>query len=450
MHPSAPHKQGVPRGLRWLIAALVLALMVLLLGIVRCYSPSPSTLLSTGRGGGGGPAAAAGVGVSGGGGGGGLRGSGGDVPLAPRGDSAAVISAAKLTTRHSDGDDAAVAEDADPAVARLRYRVVVFTYLRPDGLARLLRSLNDSHYPRGATIALSVLVDFPKERKHADPAAAAARAETLALVRGLRWPHGPLTVHRRQGNVGLKRNILEAWYPPADDGELGVTLEDDIEVSPFWFEWVLAAVGRYYLGADVAPALRDRLLGVSLFRPVHDELSRRACEVRNGDAPFLLQQPCSWGAVFFPRAWRNFRDWYDAFDATGADPVVVTEHGERPDSNTWARSSSWKKYLIMHMHEQGWAMVYPNLPRRLVLSTNHLMKGEHPLPNRKLFELPLLGEAEAAELWPGRGGGGRRRPLFAAAELPPLSSLRGFDVMFNEVAGGAAELLKPRVNAPDS
>lgn len=373
------------------------------------------------------------------------------------------------------------------AVSQMKYRIVVFTYLRPDGLVRLLKSLQNSYYPQGSTIALTILVDFPKilnKKPHQqqlqeieDERKTAARQETLEVVKNFKWNHGPLVVHRRQVNVGLKKNILESWYPPSSmasplehDNEVCLLLEDDIEVSPFWFDWAAAAVERYYFQPrESDPALARSVLGISLYRPIHDEQSHRTCIVDdNHNEPFLLQQPCSWGAIYFPEPWRAFRDWYDGFDASGEEPVVITERGEEPDANSWAKSSSWKKYLIRFMHERGWAMVYPNLPETLVYSTNHLMKGEHPTPNRKLFELPLLDLDHAKKIWPSKSdvvqamveqalivgeansdGNKKNKHLSLInpnEDLPELKRLKSFDVMFHEEKGGAEALLRPKKN----
>src|SRR5262249_7909728 len=138
--------------------------------------------------------------------------------------------------------------------------------------------------------------------------------------------------------------------------------------SPLWYRWVDKALHSYQL-AD-APVRDEKLLGLALFRPIHDELSGKGCIVSNDNNPFALQQPCSWGAVYFPHQWRYFRDWYYA----GVDPLVSDENDNytrRASSNTWDHKSSWKKYLIQLMYDSGWYMLYPNLPDSLVLSTNH-------------------------------------------------------------------------------
>ena len=37
---------------------------------------------------------------------------------------------------------------------------------------------------------------------------------------------------------------MEAWYPSSDD-EFGIFLEDDIEVSPYFFKWTLLTLHEY-------------------------------------------------------------------------------------------------------------------------------------------------------------------------------------------------------------
>ena len=75
---------------------------------------------------------------------------------------------------------------------------------------------------------------------------------------------------------------------------------------------------------------------------------------------------------------------------------------------------------------RGWFMVYPNLPDTMVLSTNHLLQGEHPLPPRRYFELPLYdGHSDAST---------------ALTNLPPLKDMQAFDVMFRSKGRGPFNL----------
>jgi hypothetical protein len=333
----------------------------------------------------------------------------------------------------------AVALSVRKPLSPYHVHIVVFTQRRVTGLKRLLRSLSAALYG-GDDVSLTIFLDYPKKAEHlkSRDAKGADTQATRKFVAEFKWPHGRLSVHRRLANAGLKRTIMEAWFPPGADDEVAAFFEDDIEVSPYWYLWSAAALNKY--AYPHAGEVDEKLLGISLFRPIHDELSGRSCAVKNDYKAFALQQPCSWGSLFLPKPWRAFRDWYDEFTIEGdMDPTVVTSDGGEPSSNTWARQSSWKKYLIKTMYDRGWYMVYPNPPGNTVLATNHLMDGEHPLPKRKLFELPLLQSDKALDIFIGEAAAERVRHASSASPadfegtLPEWSDMWVYDVMFRRV-----------------
>eukprot|EP01001_Neometanema_parovale_P006551 NODE_2904_length_1316_cov_173.860855_g2757_i0.p1 GENE.NODE_2904_length_1316_cov_173.860855_g2757_i0~~NODE_2904_length_1316_cov_173.860855_g2757_i0.p1 ORF type:complete len:414 (+),score=60.58 NODE_2904_length_1316_cov_173.860855_g2757_i0:66-1307(+) len=269
-----------------------------------------------------------------------------------------------------------------PCAPTHRISIFIFTYNRLLGLERLFQSLVRSDY-LGHVVDLTIfvdnikkIVDQPHSTDHGNMEPISPIMEWIQST-GV-WPHGALTVHKREKNTGLKRSIMEAWYP-VNDHTFGAFFEDDTEVSPLWYKYVDRALREYYF----VPTRDPRLVGLSLYRQLRDEVNFRDFAVNNSFQPFAFQQPCSWGAVYFPAPWRHFRDW---FPTINYDPKVPWG----APSNYWYWWDSWKKYLIKLMWEHGLYMIYPNLPNRMVLSTNHLMKGMHKLPPRGLFELPLL------------------------------------------------------------
>ena len=314
-------------------------------------------------------------------------------------------------------------QESSPAYTMV---INVFTYNRLEGLIRLLLSLERSDYLGRHDIALAVFIDFTKTPDKATPQ---ERTNVLQFVDGnlsSLWSHGPIRVHRRDVNVGLKKSIMEAWYPIRDD-EVAAFFEDDIEVSPHWFRWIDMAVRFHGPSRTNRDGPNSKLLGVSLFRPILDELSGRDIRIDNNFEPFVLQQPCSWGAVYFSRPWRRFRNWYE--EHRRDEPVLddPNDPSINPSSNTWDSKSSWKKYLIKLMYLQGWFMIYPNFPASENLSKNHLMAGEHPLPPKKKFKLPLVSQSLSAEAKRAMG------------HMPPLEEMWAFDVMFKKV-GNFAQL----------
>lgn len=300
-----------------------------------------------------------------------------------------------------------------PKVPLFSLTIVVFTYNRVGGLRTLLKSLVDADYLGRRDIRLHIFLDYPKKPE--------SRLDgTREYLDTFEWPHGPYDLHRRLANAGLKKTIMESWYPTSDS-EVAAFFEDDIEVSHEWFRWVNGGMEAYFPSPSTVDA---KLLGLSLYRPVKDELSGR--DVRkptNDGSPFILQQPCSWGSVFFPKPWRTFRQWYDAHRGEPAELVDPERPSIHPSSNTWDSGSSWKKYLIKLMYVEGWYMVYPNFGSSYVLSTNHLLPGVHNTPPKDLFELPLVPSLSLMT-------DDDKRVLHL---FPPLHTLVAFDVMFKRV-----------------
>eukprot|EP01006_Ploeotia_vitrea_P020540 TRINITY_DN52836_c0_g1_i1.p1 TRINITY_DN52836_c0_g1~~TRINITY_DN52836_c0_g1_i1.p1 ORF type:complete len:405 (+),score=10.81 TRINITY_DN52836_c0_g1_i1:44-1258(+) len=272
---------------------------------------------------------------------------------------------------------------------KFKLHIFVFGYDRLTSFERLLDSLVAADY-LGHTVTCSIFLDIPEapepkpdpkasKRKQAGPVKlpppltnAEAREVFKHQFRHLewlrdnaKWPHGDLFIHKRESHRGLKGSIMEAWYPLGDN-EFGAFFEDDIEVSPFWYKWVAQALDTYYF----IPDRPEKLLGLALYRPIHDELTARSMIIDNENAPFLLQQPCSWGAVYFPRQWQLFRDYFSHNPGNPTIPLEIS-------SNSWGFRTSWKKYLFRHMWNYGLFMVYPNLPEQKVLSTNHMLPGVH-------------------------------------------------------------------------
>ena len=90
---------------------------------------------------------------------------------------------------------------------------------------------------------------------------ASSSNELLDFVYSFRWPHGTKTVKRRVRQGGLITAVAESWYP-SSDGEYGLLLEDDIEVSPLYMVWIKLMLHKYRSeGSDT------RLIGISLYSP---------------------------------------------------------------------------------------------------------------------------------------------------------------------------------------
>ncbi|KAI0320871.1 hypothetical protein OF83DRAFT_1052265 [Amylostereum chailletii] len=275
--------------------------------------------------------------------------------------------------------------------------ISIITDSRPSSLTRLLRSLGEARY-FGDCVNLRVNIEQTAGR------------ETIQLVDGFEWEHGPTFVHHRVVHGGLLPAVVEAWYPRSNDS-YGILLEDDVELSPLFFAWTKLAILRYRYGREKHQS--QGLFGVSLYQQKNVELRPEGripfnarqlfstAGLPHSNTPYLSQIPCSWGAVYFPEHWREFHDYLSIrLPSSQANPPssFPLDANIVPDvrSNKWVHS--WKRYFIEIVFLRGYTMLYPNFAGFHALSTNHLEAGAHvkPIPRavyakkKALFEVPLL------------------------------------------------------------
>ncbi|KAL6911319.1 hypothetical protein ACP4OV_000124 [Aristida adscensionis] len=286
---------------------------------------------------------------------------------------------------------------------RMRISVNIITQNRVKSLNRLLASLRGAYY-LGDEVPISFNMDSRVD------------AATLRAVSAFEWPHGPKTLRRRIIQGGLIRAVSESWYPASDD-DYGLLLEDDIEVSPFYYLWVKYALLAYRYDPGVS---LPELSSISLYTPRLVEVVKERPKWNataffrkvHPNTPYLHQLPCSWGAVFFPKHWREFYAYMAArfTEDAKSNPVQI------PRSRTNGWQASWKKFLIDMMYLRGYVSLYPNFPNQSSFSTNHMEPGAHISAKGNVlrhdkndFEVPLVA--------------GDFAPLLPAGRMPPASKL---------------------------
>ncbi|GBB94175.1 hypothetical protein RclHR1_02300016 [Rhizophagus clarus] len=105
----------------------------------------------------------------------------------------------------------------------IKVNIQVITQDRPDSLDRLIRSLKSSYY-FGDEIGLTINID-----RGADPV-------TKEYCHTLEWPFGQRDLRHRIVQGGLMAAVVESYYPN-DDNDYAVLLEDDVELSPYYYAW---------------------------------------------------------------------------------------------------------------------------------------------------------------------------------------------------------------------
>lgn len=302
---------------------------------------------------------------------------------------------------------------------KMRVSVNIITQNRAGSLQRLLRSLENAFY-LGDEIPISFNMDSKVDN------------QTLNLVGSFNWAHGPKTIRRRIIQGGLIRAVSESWYPSSDD-DFGLLLEDDIEVSPYYYLWIKYALMAYHYDPQVSI---PQLSSISLYTPRLVEVVKERPKWNATDffkqvhpnIPYLHQLPCSWGAVFFPKHWREFYAYMNTRFTENAkeNPVQI------PRSRTNGWQASWKKFLIDMMYLRGYVSLYPNFPNQMSFSTNHMEPGAHISAKDNVvkhkkedFEVPLMKDDFSMYLPGGKMPLASKLPVLNLFNVPkPLKGLK--------------------------
>ncbi|CAG8727488.1 24783_t:CDS:2, partial [Dentiscutata erythropus] len=261
--------------------------------------------------------------------------------------------------------------------------VQVITQDRPRSLSRLMRSLSSSIY-FGDNVHLTVNMD-----RGADPV-------TVKYCQTFEWSFGKMTIRYRIKQGGLITAVVESYYPTTND-DYAIILEDDIEVSPFYYIWSKYTILKYRYGAD--RSLTSRLFGVSLYDTKLNEYNTTGRKRYNpakvlkntkypNQSPYLFPAPCSWGALFFPEIWREFHYYQNARLQDVFGPKLQNINVPKSKSNSWPKS--WKRFFIELTYLRGYVMLYPNYKKSVSFTTNHAEYGVHFRVKGKKKELWLL------------------------------------------------------------
>ena len=168
--------------------------------------------------------------------------------------------------------------------------LVVVGYNRPDSIRRILGSLERADYDY-EDIRLVVSIDH------------SGMEEVVRTAEECVWSHGSKEVFYRPERLGLRKHIISCGDMTEKYGAVMI-LEDDLFVSPDFYNYAMQALERY--GDD------PRIAGISLntkrellespypFFPLH-----------TGYDVYFQQFASSWGQVWNRRMWADFKEWYE-------------------------------------------------------------------------------------------------------------------------------------------
>lgn len=223
--------------------------------------------------------------------------------------------------------------------------IIVVAYNRTDSVTRLLKSLEKAFYGSDRP-SLIISVD---------------KSNTDAVERFADkyvWPHGEKIVRKHEENMGLRNHMLSLgeWF---DRFEALVILEDDIVVSPCFYEYTKQCVSKYHNNPKIA--------GISLYSyEVNYQTELPFQAYKDEHDAYFMNCAVSWGEVWMKDSWRKFYTWYlDHMDFPPSPSI--------PDRIMQWKPSSWLKYHTRYCIENNLFFVHPYYS----LSTNYADPGVH-------------------------------------------------------------------------
>ncbi|MFO7704749.1 MAG: hypothetical protein R6V43_06390 [Halopseudomonas sp.] len=237
--------------------------------------------------------------------------------------------------------------------------IIVIGYNRPDSLTRLLDSVRSAHFPQG-NVRLVISLDN------------SGMLEPLQVANAFDWPHGDKRVIAHETRLGLRNHVLSCGDLSKEYGDV-LVLEDDLFVSPFFYQYTSEALDFY---AD-DPAIA----GISLYNQQFNQTANLPfMPVDNGDADvYFMQLAASWGQAWSRQHWHAFRQWMEEH---GTD---ISDVADMPaDIRGWPESS-WLKLYNAYVIAQNKFFVYPYRS----LSTNFGDPGQHFNIASSRFQVPV-------------------------------------------------------------
>jgi len=238
--------------------------------------------------------------------------------------------------------------------------IVIPAYNRPRCLQRLLDLVAQANYPnRLITLIISI-----------DPSPV---QEVLTIAQNFNWKHGYKNIITHQHRLGLKNHILCCGSLTAEYESI-ILLEDDLLVSPFFYEYAIQSLSHY--------VKEDTIAGISLYNyQITENGYYPFAPIDDGSDVYFIRTASSWGQVWTKKQWAGFEEWLSNNPGHELNKSLYPKY-----LSAWSEHS-WKKHFISYMIEAGLHFVFP----RLSLTTNPGETGTNAL-TKGLFQVPLQME----------------------------------------------------------
>ncbi len=274
----------------------------------------------------------------------------------------------------------------------LKARLIVITMDRKSSLQRLLKSAARARY-RNACVHMDIWIDRRSENED-------LHRGVVRSARSFVCPHGMKRVYIRLLPGGLYQQWLWTWDLSKHTDEFAVILEDDLELAPVWFEWLVEARRRYGDDEGVAGFTLQR----HLLRSVRNSTSS-VLTIPSNTSVYKYQWLGSWGFAPKRHVWEEFRKWFKDMVQAGKKPYVpglITTKWYMEQERPWLgyTPNMWTQWFVKFSEDRGYFSVVPHLPGGTTICANHKERGLHFKLHRPKKDAPLYEGNSDGFSWP--------------------------------------------------
>eukprot|EP01084_Bolivina_argentea_P189755 326257_1 len=265
-------------------------------------------------------------------------------------------------------------------------RIIIITLSGPnareESCYRLLKSLQNISNEDNDRIAIDIWIDKPKPEVIITQETANKTQIFLHKLFQFKllWKHGEFKIHVWKNHAGLRKQWIDTWHESVKHiggltpnlRERAVILEDDLEVSPFFWKYLKLA-HNYYQNND----------NIAAFTLQRASLCAAHCPKLNGGPTniFAYRLVGSWGYSPKAKHWYKFRKWFHKnvkYTKPYVDGLTPTDWYKQKERKQIENDTMWTmhhiKYCDIDQHKDKYT-IYVKCINGKTLATNHWERG---------------------------------------------------------------------------
>jgi hypothetical protein len=211
----------------------------------------------------------------------------------------------------------------------------------------------------------------------------------------LQWQYGNTRVVISSEPLGLAESWFQAWNPSTDH-ERAVIFEDDLEVSPIWYQWLKKAHDAYATN-------RSDLAAFSLS---HQDLvplktSQKTNKNFPANEPFMFALLGSHGFSPLAKVWKEFLEFVQCTKRRGDNVTIATPELITSDwyHSVVRKDSMWTQHFIYFTKQRHLYNIY-QFTKDKALAAHWQEKGAHFDGSSRGRNYPLMQDGDVDWTFP--------------------------------------------------